>query len=134
MRVSHILDTCALLDLVSGRWNNPIAVKEMETAVHPVVLSLSGWEIARKFQLGKLHLPCEPNGLSEFLDDVMNQYQLSWAVVNEKVALGAETLPLHHKDPVDRMILSFAVLHQIPLVSSDRIFEMYGITLLNHRK
>jgi PIN domain nuclease of toxin-antitoxin system len=133
VRVSHLLDTCALLDLVAGRWNDPDGIKTLESAAKPAVLSLSGWEIARKFRLGKLTLPCKADELEGFLDAVFTHYQLSWVSVTAEIALRAEKLPMHHKDPVDRMILSFAQVHKVPVVTSDRVFDQYDVQILRHR-
>jgi PIN domain nuclease of toxin-antitoxin system len=36
------------------------------------------------------------------------------------------TLPLHHKDPFDRMIIATALSEDIPLIGGDRIFKKYA--------
>ncbi len=133
MRVTHVLDTCALVDLVAGRWQNQSAIQELENATHPVVHSLSAWEIARKLRIGKLSLPCETETLSEFLTEVMTHFQLTWYSLDAQNACHAESLPMHHKDPVDRMILSLSISKSIPLFSSDRQFELYDCEWIKHR-
>lgn len=133
MRASHLLDTCALLDLISGRWNHPEALQELQKAKAPVVLSLSAWEIARKIRLGKLTLPCGQEDLLQFLQQVLDHFQLSWLPVNEEIALRAESFPMHHKDPVDRMILAGAASFQIPVFTSDRQFGDYEVAVIQHR-
>lgn len=41
------------------------------------------------------------------------------------------SLPLHHRDPFDRMILATALVEKLPLVTSDRIFRRYpGVKLI----
>jgi PIN domain nuclease of toxin-antitoxin system len=41
-----------------------------------------------------------------------------------------ETLPTHHRDPFDRMLVVQCQIEQIPLVSADVVFDRYGITRL----
>lgn len=133
MRVSHVLDTCALLDLLADKWTNSVAVQELEKASHPVVLTLSAWEIARKLRIGKLSLPCDSEHLFSFLDKVMKHYQLGWFPLHANVACEAERLPMHHKDPVDRMILALSLGEKVPIFTSDRQFEEYGVPIVNQR-
>jgi PIN domain nuclease of toxin-antitoxin system len=38
------------------------------------------------------------------------------------------SLPLHHKDPFDRMLVAQAIVEGIPVVSSDAVLDLYGIT------
>jgi PIN domain nuclease of toxin-antitoxin system len=38
------------------------------------------------------------------------------------------TLPVHHKDPFDRLILAQALVDKVPVVCADPVFDVYGIT------
>lgn len=38
-----------------------------------------------------------------------------------------ETLPWHHKDPFDRLLIAQALAEGIPIISSDRVFDVYGV-------
>ncbi|WP_323798425.1 type II toxin-antitoxin system VapC family toxin [Microcoleus sp. FACHB-672] len=40
------------------------------------------------------------------------------------------TLPLHHRDPFDRLIISQAMVEQIPVLSADSAFEAYPVQRL----
>jgi PIN domain nuclease of toxin-antitoxin system len=40
------------------------------------------------------------------------------------------TMPMHHKDPFDRLIVSQALVERIPVVSVDSEFDAYGVTRL----
>ncbi len=68
--ITHVLDTCALLDLAAGRWTNRAARRELKSAVRPVILCVTVWECARKLRLGKLELPCQQEGVGEFVEAV----------------------------------------------------------------
>jgi PIN domain nuclease of toxin-antitoxin system len=41
-----------------------------------------------------------------------------------------ETLPQHHKDPFDRLLVAQALIESLPLVSGDAILDHYGVTRL----
>ena len=41
-----------------------------------------------------------------------------------------ETLPPHHKDPFDRLLIAQAIIEKRPLVSADAVFDEYGVTRL----
>ena len=45
-------------------------------------------------------------------------------------ALAVGTLPPHHKDPFDRMLIAQARLERLTIVTSDRAFAAYGVALL----
>ena len=40
------------------------------------------------------------------------------------------TLPFHHRDPFDRLLIAQAMVRQIPIVSSDAAFDAYPVTRL----
>ena len=48
----------------------------------------------------------------------------------ESDAVRAAALPLHHRDPFDRMIIAHALNHRMTLVSHDRIFGQYAVPIL----
>lgn len=39
-----------------------------------------------------------------------------------------ERLPLHHRDPFDRLIIAQAIVANLPILSADAAFDRYGIT------
>jgi PIN domain nuclease of toxin-antitoxin system len=45
-------------------------------------------------------------------------------------ASAVETLPPHHKDPFDRLLIVQAQIEGIPIVSADVAFDPYGVTRL----
>ncbi|MBV9867667.1 MAG: type II toxin-antitoxin system VapC family toxin [Abitibacteriaceae bacterium] len=40
------------------------------------------------------------------------------------------TLPLHHRDPFDRLLIAQAIVERMPMVSVDTVFDAYGIQRL----
>lgn len=128
--ITHVLDTCALLDLTTERWSNPLAREELEQAEKPVLSAVSVWEISRKFQLGKLHLPCELPDVYEFLLHVCQHHQLEIVSLDGEICLRAELLDPHHEDPFDRMIVALAAKWQVPVFTTDRRFETYPVRVI----
>lgn len=39
-------------------------------------------------------------------------------------------LPFHHRDPFDRLVIAQALIEQVPVVSTDRQFDAYGVKRL----
>lgn len=84
----------------------------------------SAWELTIKCSTGKLKLAV-PVGrlLAEHLP--VNQTEMLGITLNDLVRL--ESLPWHHRDPFDRLMAAQALERGLHIVSSDPIFETYGI-------
>lgn len=80
----------------------------------------SVWELAIKHQSGKLELP------EGYFDDLLAA-DLRVLTMTEQHALAAARLPLHHRDPFDRMLIAQARAEGVPLVGSDRAFAAYDV-------
>lgn len=37
-------------------------------------------------------------------------------------------MPFHHRNPFDRLLIAQSLVEKIPLVSADRIFDLYGVS------
>lgn len=128
--ITHVLDTCALLDLTTDRWSNPTARSELEQAEAPVLLAVSVWEMSRKYRLGKLDLPCELSGVYEFVLNVCQHHQIQMQPLDGEICMLAELLPPQHEDPFDRMILALAHKWKAPVFTTDRRFESYPVEVI----
>jgi PIN domain nuclease of toxin-antitoxin system len=51
-----------------------------------------------------------------------------WTDITLAHAAAVETLPQHHKDPFDRLLIAQARIEDIPIVSVDVAFDPYGVT------
>ena len=131
--ISHVLDTCALLDLAAGRWTNQGARDELATALDPVILSVSVWEIARKLRVGRLQLPCEVDGVLSFVEELCERHHLRFISTGVEVCAGAECLPPIHENPFDRMIIALAVQASCPVFTTDRRFTGYPVSVIPQR-
>ena len=91
---------------------------------------VSLWELAIKSSLGKLDLR-DPRGqrvsTKQFMLMLIRELSLSALVLDFDDLTGVESLPFHHKDPFDRLLVVQAQRAKIPIVSPDRIFDKYGV-------
>lgn len=87
----------------------------------------SSWEIAIKYAMGKLPLPLPP---VEYVLGRMETSGTSPLPVQHIHALHAGSLPLHHADPFDRLLIAQAQVENLELLTADRQFEAYEVELL----
>jgi PIN domain nuclease of toxin-antitoxin system len=87
------------------------------------VSAASAWEIAIKQAMGKLQAPRD-------LLTAVEATGLTWIPISEREAYDAGGLPMHHRDPFDRLLIAQARSRSAILVSSDPIFDRYGVHLL----
>lgn len=86
------------------------------------------WEVGIKVALGKLPLP-EP--INTYISTRMIQLDVRSLEITALHALRAAALPLHHRDPFDRMLIAQAQIEEMALVSADSMFKQYSdISLL----
>jgi PIN domain nuclease of toxin-antitoxin system len=100
-------------------------LQRTDTKLYVSVVSL--WEIQIKSQLGKLTL-------SQSLEDIYDSQSkngISFLSVIPAHVLSLNILPLHHKDPFDRMLISQALVEGLTLISIDQIFKLYDVPLFS---
>jgi PIN domain nuclease of toxin-antitoxin system len=73
------------------------------------------WEIALKVQAGKLHLPAT----EEFFVAEMLSLNVDTMAIVAAHVLETLTLPAHHVDPFDRILVAQSRIEQIPLITAD---------------
>jgi PIN domain nuclease of toxin-antitoxin system len=120
-----LLDTHAFLWGISG--DERMSQKARDLFIGPSNLSLSIaslWEILIKAETGKLHIP-RPAGpwvLSKLAENHIETLPIALAHL-----LAFEQLPLHHRDPFDRILIAQSMEEEIPLVTSDPQFARYPV-------
>lgn len=87
----------------------------------------SVWEMQIKTQIGKLQLSLP---VEEFVPIQRGFNNILALPIFERHIWALETLPLHHKDPFDRLLMAQAVTEQYQLVTADPIFARYEVPLL----
>jgi PIN domain nuclease of toxin-antitoxin system len=127
--VTILLDTqCWLWWLVSPERLSPEALARLADAENTLLLSAaSSWEIAIKHSLGKLPLP-EP--LEAFVSSRMARDGIAALPVQHVHALRVATLPLHHRDPFDRLLIAQAQVEGIPIMTADPVFHRYAVEVI----
>jgi PIN domain nuclease of toxin-antitoxin system len=88
------------------------------------VSAVSVWEIAIKYKAGKL-----PNvaPLMTNLEGAILSEGFAPLPVTMRDGERAGSLPVHHKDPFDRMLIAQALAGSLTLISNERLFDRYGV-------
>jgi PIN domain nuclease of toxin-antitoxin system len=89
----------------------------------------SVWEAAIKAGLGKLDLRHGRKRVStsQFFSLVAGRLQLTSIPITDSAAAAIESLPMHHADPFDRLLIAQAVERELAIVSADPAFDRYGV-------
>lgn len=87
---------------------------------------VSVWEIQIKHQLGKLELNLP---LKQLIDLQIQQNSLEILSITSEHIYALNSLPFHHKDPFDRLLITQSHLEGLKLASADGIFEHYDVDL-----
>lgn len=96
---------------------------------HTLVLSVASvWEMQIKAQLGKLDMG---RPLAEIITEHQQENLLELLPVELVHVLALSQLPLHHKDPFDRLIIAQAIAEQLTLLSVDRILAEYPVSIVS---
>lgn len=124
-----LLDTHALLWMgdQSERLSTA-AAKAILDGRNKLLLSVaSWWEISIKVGLGKLEMKKNwPTALKR----EMSRNEIHWLPVRPEHCERIATLPFHHRDPFDRLLIAQAQCEDLTLVSADRHFEPYRVPVL----
>ena len=104
------------------------ALKHCQNPKFELFLSIASlWEIQIKQQLGKLELQYP---LREMVEMQKQTNQLKLLPIDFNHVLSLQTLPLHHKDPFDRLIIAQAFYENVTIISADQYFINYPIDII----
>lgn len=124
----HLADTHALLWAETDpKRLSPLARDVMMLRKGAVYFSIASvWEIAIKISLGKLSLDMS---VSEF---VASQIEVGLKLLPVRVAHVGQlsALPLHHRDPFDRMLISQSQVEDLELLSEDPAMALYEVRVV----
>ena len=87
----------------------------------------STWEIAIKWAIGKLGLPGEPERV---IGEMMSQTRVTPLPILHSHTLRVATLPRHHRDPFDRLLVAQAQLTHVLLMTADPKITLYDIDVI----
>jgi PIN domain nuclease of toxin-antitoxin system len=89
--------------------------------------AVSVWELVIKYHLGKLPLPVHPR---DFVPSRLETTQTEVLDVSAAHALRIADLPVHHRDPFDRMLVAQALVEGAVLLTADAGRDRYQVELL----
>jgi PIN domain nuclease of toxin-antitoxin system len=123
-----ILDTHAFLWALAGDARMSRHARDIFTGGTDLLLSLASmWEIVIKVQSGKLNFP-RPAGAYVLKKLAENGIEMLPISIDHLLAL--ERLPMHHRDPFDRMLIAQSMEEDCPIITADPKFEAYAIRVI----
>lgn len=123
---AFLLDTNVVVWLLIGHRDAvPAVVREaLEDVDNEVwVSAASVWEIAIKRSLGKVRI-------EEPWRRTLTGLGFAQLPITAEHAAAVESLPWHHKDPFDRILVAQAGIERLTLVSADRLLRRYDVEVL----
>ena len=91
---------------------------------------LSLWEIAIKQGLQKRQFYELPKNWTEQISAILEENQLQEISIKAAYCNKLTDLPLHHRDPFDRMLITTAQCEDLTLISRDSAFQHYDVKTL----
>ncbi len=123
-----LIDTHVLIWMLEGDRQLSVASRNIlsDPANEVYVNVVSFWEIAIKTSTGKLSIS---KPLIEILDEVAESSSILLGV-DPIHTLAVATLPFHHRDPFDRMLIAQAQVEFLDVMTSDGAFAEYELNLI----
>lgn len=124
-----LVDTHTFLwDLLSDHRSSRLAKQMLKSDEHELYFSLvSLWEFAIKIKTGKL------NALGSsvaYLRDEMENYSMQLLPIRYQHILALESLPVHHSDPFDRLLIAQAITESLPILTDDKLLAQYPVKVI----
>jgi PIN domain nuclease of toxin-antitoxin system len=124
-----------LLDGVAWLWSidaverlNRQAFEIMSSGTEEIYFSAATvLELTIKAQLGKLDLPAPPQ---ECIPAFTVRQGLRHLPVTYVHAVKVYDLPLHHRDPFDRLLIAQAIVEDMTILTADRDFRKYPVEII----
>ena len=118
-----LLWMCSSVDRLSDRAKAAILDDRNE-----LLFSVAGWwEIAIKIGLGKLDLRAN---WALTIKREMRHNGIAWLPVRPEHCEQLPSLPFHHRDPFDRLLIAQAMTERLTVITCDPHFVAYGVTVL----
>jgi PIN domain nuclease of toxin-antitoxin system len=111
---------------VSGnaKLSQPARALIEDSTTQPFLSVASLWEMAIKISLGKLTVG-QP--FETFVMEQLTRNGIGLLSISLEHTTAIISLPFHHRDPFDRLLLAQAQVENLPFISADPIFDMYGV-------
>jgi len=106
----------------------PATRRIIADSANTVFLStVSSWELAIKIAVGKLKLP---KPLDEMLPECLLADDIKTLALHHHHCFELQNLPMHHRDPFDRMLIAQARQEEMTIVTADTMLQRYDVELL----
>ncbi len=105
----------------------PSQAREICETAELVLSVASIWEIAIKWEAGRLSLPSSPH---ELIDMQIRLGGFSVLPIQYRHALAAAALPTLHRDPFDRMLAAQCLEEKLKCVTKDPAIAAYGVQVI----
>lgn len=121
-----LLDTHTFLWFLEGSSRLSATARGLieESSNQPFLSVASLWEMAIKISLGKLKLE---RPFDSLIPEQLELNGIELLGINLSHAAAVITLPFHHRDPFDRLLIAQAVVENMPLVGADSLFDAYPV-------
>ena len=124
-----LLDTHSFLWFIDGNPRLSATARQLieDPANERLVSIASLWEMAIKASIGRLTF-AQP--FATLMLDQLQRNSMQVLDITLTHTAYVATLPFHHRDPFDRMLIVQALVETIPIISVDSVFDAYGVTRL----
>jgi PIN domain nuclease of toxin-antitoxin system len=124
-----LLDTHAWLWMIAAPERLAPAARETLAAGSTVLYlsAASGWEISIKQALGRLNLGGDPE---HAIPELMLRSDVVALDITHRHTLRAGSLPPHHRDPFDRLLIAQAQIEGLPVMTAGAAFRQYDVEVV----
>ncbi|MGD0520365.1 MAG: type II toxin-antitoxin system VapC family toxin [Terracidiphilus sp.] len=123
--MTYLLDTHTFLWILNAPKVLPASVQSIckNRSATLLISIVTPWEMAIKSAIGKL----DAAYVLDNFEALLTQGGFTMLETTIQHVIRGGRLPSHHRDPFDRLIAAQALDLRIPLVSRDRVFDLYGV-------
>lgn len=123
----YLLDTHTLLWFIAEDKNLSDRARRLilDSSSEILISIASLWEIAIKINIGKLALD---KPFNQLFPDELDSHGIDVLDITMDHFMQVTTLPLHHRDPFDRLIIAQALVERLPIIGVDSAFDAYGVS------
>ena len=125
--IKVLIDTHVLLWGLQDEAKLSSRVRELLPSAEVWISVASLWEIITKVQVGKLDLPAP---VGDYLSAKLKANGVSVLPLTFDHVRRLEKIPLHHRDPFDRIMVCQSIEHGLTLVTVDPLLAQYPVAIL----
>jgi PIN domain nuclease of toxin-antitoxin system len=122
--VALLLDTHTFLWWIQNDPKLSRNARNVTTRENCYLSIASCWELAIKVASERIQFD---RPIAQFLAEELTANTISLLPIEFRHAMRVASLPLHHRDPFDRLLIAQALEENLAIVSIDRNFDAYGI-------